>query len=165
VFDVETALLEFLLRTFTAVFLDDATVEQVDRAIGMTGVARVVCDHADGRPLAMQLARCAIPTFSRATITRSLRSADFMPRYVNGSSTFSYTVKSPMRLKLWKMNPISRLRTRARSESGRSATDLPLRMYFPSVGESRRPRIDSNVDFPQPDGPAIAMYSPLLISR
>ena len=63
------------------------------------------------------------------------------------------------------MNPISRLRTRARSERGRSATDLPFRMYLPSVGESSRPRIDSSVDLPQPDGPAIAMYSPLLISR
>src|SRR5688500_15939644 len=63
------------------------------------------------------------------------------------------------------MNPISRLRTRARSESGSSATDFPLRMYFPSVGESSSPRIESSVDLPQPDGPAIAMYSPLLISR
>src|SRR6185503_18880484 len=88
-----------------------------------------------------------------------------MPRYVNGSSTFSYTVRSPIRLKLWKMKPISRLRTRARSDSGRSATDLPFRVYLPSVGESSRPRIDSSVDFPQPDGPAIAMYSPLRISR
>src|SRR6476620_587381 len=63
------------------------------------------------------------------------------------------------------MNPISRFRTRARSESGKSATDLPFRMYLPSVGESSRPRIDSSVDLPQPDGPAIAMYSPVLISR
>src|SRR4051812_33799788 len=63
------------------------------------------------------------------------------------------------------MNPISRFRTRARSDNGRSATDLPLRMYLPSVGESSRPRIDRSVDLPQPDGPAMAMYSPLLISR
>src|SRR3954447_1157101 len=63
------------------------------------------------------------------------------------------------------MNPISRFRTRARSDSGRSATALPLRVYFPSVGESSSPRIDRSVDLPQPDGPAIAMYSPLLISR
>src|SRR6478736_5581300 len=53
------------------------------------------------------------------------------------------------------MNPISRLRTRARSESGRSATDLPLRMYLPSVGESSKPRIDSSVDLPQPEAPAL----------
>src|SRR5262245_20003296 len=63
------------------------------------------------------------------------------------------------------MNPISRLRTRARSDSGRSATGLLFSVYFPSVGESSSPRIESNVDLPQPDGPAIAMYSPVLISR
>src|SRR4026208_785703 len=63
------------------------------------------------------------------------------------------------------MNPISRLRTRARSERGRSATGLLFKVYLPSVGESSRPRIDSSVDLPQPDGPAIAMYSPVLISR
>jgi hypothetical protein len=40
-----------------------------------------------------------------------------IPRYVSGSSTFSYTVRSPIRLKAWKMNPIWRLRTRARSEA------------------------------------------------
>src|SRR6266404_1884098 len=46
------------------------------------------------------------------------------------------------------MNPTSRLRIRARS-----------------VDESRSPRIESSVDFPQPDGPAIETYSPLKISR
>jgi hypothetical protein len=30
---------------------------------------------------------------------------------------------------------------------------------------SRRPRIERRVDFPQPEGPAMATYSPLLISR
>src|SRR6185436_19179299 len=65
----------------------------------------------------------------------------------------------------WKMNPISRLRTRARSEAGSSATGRPLSRYCPSVGESSRPRIDRSVDLPQPDGPAIDTYSPLLICR
>ena len=37
-------------------------------------------------------------------------------------------------------------------------------MYLPSVGVSSRPRIDSSVDLPQPEGPAIETYSPLLIS-
>src|SRR5579864_7053674 len=36
---------------------------------------------------------------------------------------------------------------------------------MPSVGESSRPRMDSNVDLPQPEGPAIEMYVPFLISR
>src|SRR6266481_1813789 len=36
---------------------------------------------------------------------------------------------------------------------------------MPSVGESSRPRMDSSVDLPQPEGPAIEMYVPFLISR
>jgi len=40
-----------------------------------------------------------------------------MLRYVSGSSTFSYTVKSPIKLKAWKMKPISRFRMRALSAS------------------------------------------------
>src|SRR6185436_11123024 len=87
-----------------------------------------------------------------------------MPRYVSGSSTFSKTVRSPIRLKLWKMNPISRLRTRARSDAASSATGRLLSMYCPSVGESSNPRIDSSVDLPQPDGPAMETYSPFPIS-
>src|SRR4029078_11544149 len=53
---VENALFELALALLAAVFLDHAAVEQVDRAIGMTRVARIVRDHADGRPFAMQLA-------------------------------------------------------------------------------------------------------------
>src|SRR4051794_30432680 len=62
------------------------------------------------------------------------------------------------------MKPISRLRIRARSEKERSATCLPLSQYLPSLGESSRPRIDSSVVLPQPEGPAIETYSPLRIS-
>ena len=36
---------------------------------------------------------------------------------------------------------------------------------MPDDGESSRPRIESSVDLPQPDGPAIATYSPFWISR
>src|SRR5215467_2146218 len=69
-----------------------------------------------------------------------------------------------MRLKLWKMNPISRLRTRARSHAFSSATSRPLSAYEPFVGESSSPRIDSSVDLPHPDGPEIDTYSPRAIS-
>src|SRR5579859_2899078 len=58
------------------------------------------------------------------------------------------------------MKPISRLRTRARSEGRSSATGRPFRSYDPCVGESRSPRIESRVDLPHPDGPAIDTYSP-----
>ena len=70
-----------------------------------------------------------------------------------------------MRLKLWKMKPISRLRMRARSESESDSAGLPFSQYFPCVGESSRPSRDSSVDLPQPDGPAIETNSPCAISR
>src|ERR1700722_2047927 len=58
------------------------------------------------------------------------------------------------------MKPISRLRTRARSDARSSATGRPFSSYDPCVGVSRSPRIESNVDLPHPDGPAIDTYSP-----
>src|SRR6185312_6807758 len=63
------------------------------------------------------------------------------------------------------MNPISWLRMRACSVNCRWATCLPFRIYSPSVAGSSSPRIASNVDLPQPDGPAIHTYSPRFISR
>src|SRR6266545_667721 len=63
------------------------------------------------------------------------------------------------------MNPISRLRTRARSDAERSATWRLFKVYDPLDGVSSRPRIDSNVDLPQPDGPAIETYSPRSTTR
>src|ERR1700688_398138 len=62
------------------------------------------------------------------------------------------------------MKPISRLRTRARSDAPSSATGRPFNSYDPCVGESRRPRIESRVDLPHPDGPPIETYSPRSIS-
>ena len=106
-----------------------------------------------------------MPTRSSACCTFCFRSAALVPRYVNGSSTFSYTVKSPIKLNAWKINPISRLRIRVRSLIERFATGCPLSVYSPPVGESSSPRIESNVDLPQPEGPAIEMYCPFLISR
>src|SRR5438105_2668170 len=63
------------------------------------------------------------------------------------------------------MKPTSRLRMRARSASERSTTNSPFSQYSPSVGVSSNPRIESRVDLPQPDGPAIETYSPALISN
>src|ERR1035438_1362580 len=63
------------------------------------------------------------------------------------------------------MKPISWFRMRARSGSESPCTRLPLRRYVPSAGVSRRPRMDSSVDFPQPEGPAIETYSPFWMSR
>ena len=40
-----------------AALFDDAAVEEVDRAVGVRGVARIVRDHADRRAAAVQLAK------------------------------------------------------------------------------------------------------------
>jgi len=58
-------------------------------------------------------------------------------------------------LNAWKMNPISRFRTRARSMSLKPDTARPFSEYVPSVAVSRSPRIERSVVLPQPDGPAI----------
>src|SRR5215831_15004401 len=58
------------------------------------------------------------------------------------------------------MNPISRFRTRARSDGLSSATWRPFNTYEPLDGVSSSPRIESSVDLPQPEGPAIDTYSP-----
>src|SRR5678815_5449823 len=63
------------------------------------------------------------------------------------------------------MNPISRLRTRARSLAGRSATACPFSQYSPLLAESSSPRIDRSVDLPHPDGPPMETYSPFATSR
>ena len=70
-----------------------------------------------------------------------------------------------MRLNAWKMNPISRLRMRDRSDILSDCTGFSFSLYTPSEGESSSPKMESNVDFPQPEGPEMATYSPLLISR
>ena len=81
-------------------------------------------------------------------------------RKTSGSSTFSNVVMSLMRLKAWKMNPMSRLRTRACSVGCSPVTSAPLRKYFPSDAELSRPMTESSVDLPQPEGPLIETYSP-----
>src|SRR6266446_3107980 len=52
----------------------------------------------------------------------------------------------------------------ASSSSSRSLTRRPASQYFPELGESRQPIRFMSVDFPDPDGPMMATYSPLRIS-
>src|SRR6267378_7047363 len=52
----------------------------------------------------------------------------------------------------------------ASSSSSRSLTSRPANQYLPELGESRQPIRFISVDFPEPDGPMMATYSPLRIS-
>jgi hypothetical protein len=65
-----------------------------------------------------------------------------------------------MRLKLWKTNPILRLRICASWNSSSSPVAIPSMRYFPPVGESRHPMMFIMVDLPDPDAPTIATNSP-----
>jgi Protein of unknown function (DUF1602). len=153
----------------------DAPIEDLDAAIRMRLMPRIMRHHADRRSLLVQrpqqvhhgfaihrveiavgssarrmsgspataratatrccwppdscagkwFTRCPIPTRSSAPRTRRRRSVSLIRRYVNGSSTFSYTVRSPIRLNAWNTNPICLFRTLARSAAVRSVTGMP----------------------------------------
>ena len=77
---------------------------------------------------------------------------------------FSCTVSSSMRLKLWNTNPNMPLRNSFRFDSLQEDTSFPSSRYCPEDGLSNRPRMWSNVDLPQPEGPMTATNSPCPIS-
>ena len=66
------------------------------------------------------------------------------------------------KLNAWNMNPISRLRIRARWLGLRFSTELPLSTYPPPVGVSSNPRMESSVDLPHPEGPIWKRTPPVL---
>src|SRR5690606_41415929 len=67
------------------------------------------------------------------------------------------------RLKVWKTKPISLFRISASSLSFILLTSFPFSIYSPEVGVSKHPRIFIKVDFPEPEGPIRATYSPFSI--
>lgn len=84
---------------------------------------------------------------------------------MSGSETFSMTDKFGIRLKFWKIKPISLARNCAFLRDEMWSTLLSLRRYWPEVGRSSRPMMFSRVVLPQPDGPIIIMNSPRLTVR
>ena len=74
---------------------------------------------------------------------------------------FSSAVSVGTRLKVWKTKPM-----RSRRSSVSSLSDSPLRSTspmntLPSVSESSPATQCMSVDFPDPDGPMIAVYRPV----
>ena len=63
------------------------------------------------------LAQCVIPIRSMAASTFRLRSAEGTPKYSKGSSMFSNTFSSSIKLKLWNTKPITPLRKEVRCDS------------------------------------------------
>ena len=73
------------------------------------------------------------------------------PLYISGSSTFPFAVRLGIRLKPWKMKPISLLRISESSSSDRLETSLPSMRYSPLVQMSSRPSMFISVDLPEPE--------------
>jgi hypothetical protein len=69
------------------------------------------------------------------------------------------------RLKVWKTNPILRLRTVASLKEDISETSSPSSTKRPVVGVSRQPMMCMSVDLPEPDGPMTATIWPFSTSR
>src|SRR5438094_592974 len=115
--------------------------------------------------------RCASPTeisFGRrvASRTRSKVSSRSRTRGSaglrarrNGNATFSSTVRSSMRLCVWKTKPTSWRRTFASSDSFRRAISRPPTRTEPRVGMSSPPRIDRSVVLPLPFAPQMRTAS------
>jgi hypothetical protein len=76
------------------------------------------------------------------------------------SSTLCSALARASRLNVWKTKPISLFRMWASSSSFISDTSRELRKYLPLDGVSRHPIRFIIVDFPDPDGPIMATYSP-----
>src|SRR5204863_130037 len=69
-----SAMTGFLLRhSHLRLLFDDAAVEDVDAAVGVPRVARIVRDHADRRAAAMQLAEQIHHRFAAARVEVSRR--------------------------------------------------------------------------------------------
>jgi hypothetical protein len=74
--------------------------------------------------------------------------------------TFSCAVKVGTRLKAWNTNPIRSRRSSVMAlSSSEPRSTFPINTC-PSVRRSRPARQCSRVDFPEPDGPMIAVNTP-----
>ena len=77
---------------------------------------------------------------------------------------FSSAVSVGTRLKDWKTKPIFSRRSVVRSLSFRRPSEVPSTTASPEVGVSSAARQCIRVDLPDPDGPMIAVNSPLIRS-
>ena len=84
------------------------------------------------------------------------------PSFTGASMIFAFIVMLANRLNCWKTMPIFCLVTLMSVDL--SVRSVPSKRICPDVGVSSRLRERKNVDFPQPDGPMMAITSPLFTS-
>ena len=104
------------------------------------------------------LSRSRNPTVS-ITVSNQAWSG-LAPARDSGSRMFSSAVSVGIRLKAWKMNPMSWPRSAVSSLSSNPPTSRPSKMRVPLVGLSSAPSSWSSVLLPEPLGPSMAMNSP-----
>ena len=73
---------------------------------------------------------------------------------------FCFAVNIGSRLKLWKMNPMSCLRSIVSCLSFKVVRSTPWNMMWPDVALSKPDSVCINVDLPEPEGPMIAVNRP-----
>lgn len=84
------------------------------------------------------------------------------PSFTGASMIFAFMVMLANRLNCWKTMPIFCLVTLMSVDL--SVRSVPSKRICPDVGVSSKLRERKNVDFPQPDGPMMAITSPLFTS-
>ncbi len=95
-----------------------------------------------------------------ATTSSNHASSTSRPAMSSGSVMFSRAVSVGTRLNAWKTNPTLSRRSSVSRLSFSSVRSTSPTKTCPLVGVSRPARQCSNVDFPDPDGPMIAVNSP-----
>ena len=103
------------------------------------------------------------PTSASASAAAARRSRAGIPRYSSPVATLSSAVSVGTRKNCWNTNPIRSARTPDNALSGSPSTASPATLTLPAVGRSRVPAMASIVDLPDPDGPTIAVNSPVPI--
>ena len=88
-----------------------------------------------------------------------------MSRIINGNATFSSAVKSDSKLLFWKIIEICSRIILFFSSSDRSTIDFPKILILPFDGLSNKDNKCKKVDFPDPDGPTMAITLPVSILR
>src|SRR5919197_2137057 len=111
-------------------------------------------ESSDGR----WSSRSPRPTVSISFESHS--SSGLRPAIDSGSTMFSRASRTGSRLKDWKTKPTLSRRSSVRRLSSRSTSSTPSSTTDPLVGRSRPARMCINVDFPEPEGPMIAVKRP-----
>ncbi len=182
---VKAGILKFVLSFRLVCFVDDATIKQVDLSIGMTRVARIVRDHAYRRALLVQLAQklhhcfavCRIEISGWLIRKQNQRITGHCSRNRDALLLTARKLRRKMFGPMCHADAFERVHDSLLAIGGFGAAigqgqfDVLVNVQVTDQVEALKykpdfsnPRIDSSVDLPQPEGPAIEMYSPFLIS-